>query len=847
MVLGAMLVCVAIAYMPSAYAGMAKWPAHHFLLYGQAPKSNLDKNGTKGAAAGLEPMVSGKGATRTNGQFRDGQMDWIGAVYRASGFKPPVLRPIVNMPGNVSGADPDSRAYAVFLFDWSHSFREGNDAIGETGGYLGIASRDHNLCGSKVHDGWIGFNRSTAAHHLGHNPAPANVTFFDTLAHEMFHSVQAAYVFEAHCDTDYWISEGMTEGVAQWMFKRRFGYELGAKFATRSNQGVRPYQLPLYLSTYQNENVWYPSGGMMETGKQLGYGAASFWHFLIEAYGKLDFLHVLMSNRVGQRSWRNEIKWLDRGLGDAPGFHKDRLYALYPEFITAYASWGGSKFPKVPALGAHGQMTLSSPEAAFRQWLKLGFKRCRQITVEAGKVATVRFLTVAPIAARCLDVKYKVPPGAYTGTDEVAPMIEVLGTSEDDLDGIHLGVAREKGLARTTLCWKLQHGHYHPGTPRCVLKVNQFAPASGKIDSVWTAGRSWNDTLRLSKSGKTAVIDKIYIVSNVRLHPWKTKAVKISLHFGLPLTKTASGAAAGPPKGHAMPRPHGAKTAAKSRAGHGSAGSQSAMEARARDLAAQMRTMARQMMSGKGGGMPPAIKYGIVPAGMAAMPSLTDLGTFSFRRRDGRRVTVMPVPPMGSRELQFGETGPLHAVVMIEGGTRQESSQLCSWGRDTLAGRVTELGVKRLVIKLDANICAMNVGGSGCSQNGCAKVDHVGATLYLPGGWRYYASLAPVNVVTPGMKDYIRRFASYSLSDFSSSPDGKTLKATPSASNGVVKLVGQSKGGGAGFATSAVHCTCTCNEFSKLMYQTLEGGNAASMSDAGVCIKRCKSQYQSCM
>ena len=826
---------------------MAEWPAHHFLLYGQAPKSNLDKNGTKGATAGLEPMVSGKGATRTNGQFRDGQMDWIGAVYRASGFKPPKLSPIVKLPGNVSANDPDSRAYAVFLYDWSHSFRSGNDAKGETGGYLGFPSRNDDHCGPKVRDGWIAFNRRTATHHRGHDPAPKYVTFFDTLAHEMFHSVQAAYAFEKHCDTDYWISEGMTEGVAQWMFKRRFGYELGAKFATRSNQGVRPYQLPLYLSTYQNEDVWYRSGGMNETGKELGYGTASFWRFLIEAYGKLDFLHVLMSNRVGHRSWQNEIRWLDRGLGDAPGFHADRLYALYPEFITAYASWGGSKFPKVPASGAHGETILSSPEAAFRQWLKLGFKRCRQITVEAGKVATVRFLTVAPIAARCLDVKYKVPRGAYSGPDEIAPMIEALGTSEEDVDGIHLGIAREKGPTGTALCWRLQHGHYHPGTPRCVLKVNQFTPASGKIDSIWTAVRSWNDTLRLPQDGKTAVIDKIYIVSNVRLHPWKTKAVKISLHFGLPLTKTASGVAAGPPKGHAMPRPHSAKTAAKSGERHDSGDAQSSMEARARDLAAQMRRMARQMLSGKSGGMPPAIKYGIVPAGMVAMPSLTNLGTFSFRRKDGRRVTITPVPPHGSRELQFGQTGPLHATVTIEGGARQESSQLCSWGRDTRAGHVTESDVKRLVIKLDADICAMNADGSGCSQSGCAKADHVGATLYLPGGWRYYASLAPVSVVTPGMKDYIRRFASYSLSDFSSSPDGKALKATPSVSKGVVKYVGQSKGGGAGVSVSAVHCACTCDEFNKLMHQTLEGGNAASMSDAGICIKRCKSQYQACM
>lgn len=832
------------------------WPAHHFLLYNAAPKNDADDpSNIDGLAVGLTPMVEKKGTAKSTGEFRDGQMDWIGAIYRQiAGFRPPALDPVVHLPGEPPSAAAEKRAYAVFIFDFSKvNYRQGSDRKGLVGGYVSLPSR-HNHCGPRSGNGWIGFNESTPTHALGDNPDPESIEFFDTLAHEMFHSIQARYEFEEKCDSNYWISEGMTEGVAQWMFKKRFGYELGRRFPGRHNQGMRPYFVPLNTGTYDDQNIEIPSGGMEEKHIHVGYGTASFWKFLIESAGGLKFLGNLMKNEIsGPENLRSELKWLDQGLIGSTAF-KHGLYAFYPEFITDFASWGGTKFPRVPTKSHPNGQRYASADQALKQWLKLAFRDCKHVQILPGQTKNID-LHIRKIAAACIRVTYTVPPRTYAtvGNDSsegVTPTILAMGHSKEVVDGIHVGVAKSHSPSGTRLCWK--KGRYDPGRLKCVLKASDAELPSGVSEgavasNMWKAARSFNaGMISAAGAGPPAVTRRIYIISNVRVKPWKTKPVDVLLQVGLPLTKLASGKPAGPPKGKAIPKRKHAKAPGKG--GHAKSSTpEQAGEQRALDAKAAAMRMGRQMMSQiKSGGL-----YGAGAGfGMDIPGSLAELGNLSYRRSDGRKVTIVPVFPAPNGELKLGQTGPLYAAVSIENSNTLENSSLCHpqrVGPKALpVGRVLESGMKRLVVKVDTDICAFRPSPK-CPRSACPKVDHIRATLYLPAGWRFYASTAPINIITPGIKDYIERFT------------GKPYKAvnfptpvSPTAPPKVTHAGGQghtaSKAGGGQLKwADSYKCNCTCDEFDNFTKQTLYAPSAMVDQRMQKCTKVCKTRYSVCL
>lgn len=683
-----------------------QWSVDRFLVYAEGPTKPAVPEEVSSAADGLsyQPMPH-------NTRIED-ELHWIAGRYENASLMDPNLGPVVDRPGG-------GEAYAIFLFSFAGS--DGYDP-GTEGGY-------HSL--------WYGGCQGPASGYLAFNDkGAARSEFFRTMAHELLHAVQRSYYWTWCAIRDRgWVKEGMADGVSQYVFARKFGRDAGARSGIRSAQGLRPYQVPLNFEAGAEGSVPRVATDDSLSRPEIGYATSSFWRFLTEAAGGPAYLGTLLRRSVGGANAPSDaLRWLNEGLKADPAFNGDELYALFPEFVTEFASWGGARYTVV-AEEDFGD----DRDAARREWLRLAFNGCEEIVVRPGDPKSVD-LSIDPMAARCVRVRYRAP---FVDTP---PLIEAVHRSKKPLDGLHLGVAWERGPGGERNCWK-RGSTYRPGKRRCVVKAQQLK----STDSRWA--RDWNDasipsalTARRKAGTRMADTEKVYVISNVQpKSPWETKAVEVTFRVGLPATELDSGEETGPPKA-SVPKESEAVREAVEKA---KSGEQVSMD--------EALELVEEMLGGMNPeGPTPEQMYGAF-GGVGPPVAIGEMGSFTFERGDGEQVTVQVMPAEDGAQLSFGETGALHGSVSLDTDNTVQNSSLCE-STEALIGLVVESSEDRLVLRISADICEWNQATPLSCVDGCPKVDHVGATLMLPAGWRYYASSAPETIVTEGIRDYVRRF-----------------------------------------------------------------------------------------
>lgn len=802
-------VVAAALLLPAGLRAAGNWEADAFMFLGEP-----DGIPTTAAAA----SNSGKGVERIDtpvAEVREDQLGRFAAVYQAENLRSPVLDPIGT---HANG----SKVYGVFYFGFAGS---GMNRHRDSGGlYMPIPNQSRSAGCRPIRSGFLAINADKDLADEGRHL---------TLSHELFHAVQAAYPFRQGCMLYYWLNEGMAKGVEQWMYARDHnGTEPGEVWGNRGSQGLRPYHVPLHyepaLKRPDGSHVTYPyevTGNMTITRKQIGYGTASFWRFLIDVAGGLEFLGEMMEAPISDDSAEGRLAWVDDGFGRTNAFGNDRLYALYPEFVTEFASWGGTRYTKIAykkdAVGEFG----SNREEARDVWLRLAFDNCSEVEIGPGETKPVP-LDLERVAARCIEV-------TYTGVEvETTPVVEAVHDVSDALDSLHLGVAWETGPDRDFNCWK-EGETYEPGEPRCILKVQQLKSSEGR----WA--RDWNDGPVQPGDDTT----RLYVLSNVQKNePWYTPIIEdLTFRVGLPVTETASGETGGPPDGTALKEDEKMKALAEKSAAGAEISTAEAMEAASE--------MMQQVMSG----MTDEALYGAT-GGIGLPIAAVELASFSFALPDGRRVTLQPMPNEDGSQNAFGDTGPLLGALTLESSpSRIDSSTLCESNRARV-GSITESTEDRLVIRIAADICRMDTARPMACADGCPQVDRVDATIKLPAGWRYYSSSAPEPVVTEGIRDYIRRF-----DDVVPGPSTTPRPAPPlpqpsddsdSGEDGATGLAREDDASDDG-EEPQFDCACTCAEYDELI-AAAEEATATMPPDLDVlervdaCIGQCFEQYGAC-
>ncbi len=211
-----------------------------------------------------------------------------------------------------------------------------------------------------------------------------------TLAHELFHAVQASYpLFQSHnCKSGTWLGEATAEGFEVYAVEEL----LGRTFAGADYEdGLLPraYDSSLYVAPLVD-------GGDPDTG----YDTGSFWLYLAEMAaagpGKIpelnggardiSYLHDIF--QIGRAGFdqASELTWLKDAL--ALRFRR-RLPGVFSEFITQFAGY-------VPArAGAPGDV------GAWREEL---FDYCLQQELTQSAPRVDFSLSFAPVSAQCVAI-----------------------------------------------------------------------------------------------------------------------------------------------------------------------------------------------------------------------------------------------------------------------------------------------------------------------------------------------------------------------------------------------------------------------------------------------------------
>lgn len=271
-----------------------------------------------------------------------------------------------------------------------------------------------------------------------------------TVAHEIFHAIQARYPQPARDDVrKAWITEGLPDAIATRALRgHRFmhapAYAFPENFRVGSIRygkvlGLRPYDYPLDLSEVPSQLAIKPAlGGRAEIRELMGYMSSGFWRYLFEdvaSYGE-EWVHLpgLMEQRGTGSSVREEtLRWADRAASTAmPGFRG--LYDAFPDFIAKRVAYPDREANSRQDVFAH-------PE-----WLQYMFQDgCPLATFGDGQAPYTVELDIRPMAARCLRLKWvgtRLPhSGAPSAQVTVTPMSTDTGLATQSIRMGHRGKA----------------------------------------------------------------------------------------------------------------------------------------------------------------------------------------------------------------------------------------------------------------------------------------------------------------------------------------------------------------------------------------------------------------------
>lgn len=321
-----------------------------------------------------------------------------------AGFKAPEIEPVVR---NARGES----AFRVYYFDYNRE-DHGTDAP---------AARRSSSCGTVTPTIWLNGQKFLIDGVL----EPKD---YQDLAHEVFHGVQARYpLFIAHCagDPGAWITEGTAQAVGADLAAysiRRVDYPHRTEESWAAHRwGLRTYDRPIYIGTPNNASE-----------RSLAYAASSFWRYLgehvarhggadIEAYKPdysylIDFFNTVPESPISEGG---SMFWLDQQLRNREGKFKLGLNQVYPEFITIFAAYGGTRVNPPSRTPAENRSA----------WLRNVFltSKCPEIMLDIPKS-----LPIEPVAAECFR-------GSWPRSQPHDLQVRVQGQSKERLQALKLG------------------------------------------------------------------------------------------------------------------------------------------------------------------------------------------------------------------------------------------------------------------------------------------------------------------------------------------------------------------------------------------------------------------------
>lgn len=643
-------------------------------------------------------------------------------------------------------------------------------------------------------------------------------------AHELFHAIQFTYrrQFASLPDNSLadlkWttILEGMAEGAATHLTVRAFRGYLDRE---RDRRWLGGY-------AYQ-EGFLTDEGPAALLSPTDPYNAGSFWFHLAERFGGLSILDQLM--RVGLPGPRPTseqlLEWLDNGLRFFP---KERLFSVYPHFITELASYGGRRYKGVS-------------ENDWQQWV-VGYCDWEEMTVTSStEVVSVTLDYLKKMGTACARVHWKGLP------EDGTLKVEVRHPEKAVVDQIHLGTVSSTYEGKS--CWE-----HVAGNRRTSCELERLTAPEQSPEGWW--GKTW----RLPDAGYGSDGSALFVLTNNAFEPWKTQAARdVKVVFSFARTPDHTGQKRAPAQGLHL------KIGAPTTPGKGGA-----VPALAPPKLGQPAAAPGPKASPGETGAPDAERpsywqyrtYGINPDPpvqetlgqnlLPITPIVIPKGT-GPRAIDGPRYIVTPHP---GKPLPLGYTGPLHGFVLYEEPPDPErpgslggavigkiGSPMCPDADKRPIGQVLVNTTDLLKVRVQTDLCTIKLGARALTV-----VERLDVTVVLPFGWRYQEP-APKAEITPGVDYYVLRYFARVEGRLEGDwPFGNPKPdITPGTAGGPTD--GAATGGSATGAPLSAPCDCSCAGYQKVQDLSKRRGDPkaeAEMKALMPCLKPCIMQWTGC-
>jgi hypothetical protein len=766
----------------------ADWPAEQFQVQTREPvtaeKADIQREieaGT-GTFESLWDSVAGPEGSEWQGVAAqaEGWMNEIGGIYRRGGHRAPYIEPIVS--------DNGVPKYRVYIFPYTGSRTRGNYTYAGGGYQL-------SDCAGSSQINWVSYNADMIPPGLA---LPKDK--YSTFAHETFHALQYGDQLMANCmGGNLWITEGMSEGASLYLTNRKWPGYSGRLNGSYSATGLRHYDWPLIFTTGRL------SVESRSVEGRTGYLTGSFWYFLAENFGGAKVFPHFLEKPLSRNPDRDELtRWLDDRLRTEPDIQAG-LYLTYPQFVTAFASFGGGRYTRF------ANRSLGHGEAARSVWLEEAFSTCREITLTPDDSTKEIDITIQPIAAICIRLRYE----GFSGN--VTSQLEVVNPRLDRVDQLHLGWAWKIGPDGEQNCDQ-EHKSQKTLWPPCLIKAfTQTGPTAG------TYARTWSEeTIDFGPSSGTA--ERILILSNVAEEPWKTRDVSgFKLKAGL-THSTLNGEPAEPTD----------------------------------QMPVQRKTNPPKSI----GEIGKEELYGLQTEPPIGKDVMTGVGLHPYvpRRSQGARPGISGGYSVSITGLAYGQTGAVKGAVVLQAQDPRSqggiiSSLVCKDAADKPVGEVVKSDESAFQVRVDADVCQAGPSTARqCERSGCPVVDHVNGTVTVAFGWRQFNSTAPVDIRTRGVQAYIDTM-----------PDSLQEAMRHGVGTAIPDLTGGPGGdgvgpGGDGDGSSVSDglqepCACTCEELAatdaagaeyKARMAAGEQPTMSQVSNLGRCVTECQREYMMC-
>ncbi len=264
---------------------------------------------------------------------------------------------------------------------------------------------------------------------------------YQTAAHELFHAVQAASVYEAvgepaKCDIGDWISEGTADAIAYYVTRKikRFAFRNSNSIRRSSKQFFKLWGLRPYFKTL-SKNV---------EDANDGYYTSSFWRHLAEInfqkkkFGhrghqgsrkeRVDYSYLvdLFSRRLnGAGAFMQEAAWLDKWMRG----YKFVTKGLGPVHAQFAASIADHMRTRIPTIGG-----LPGGDRENKLLWRLFGNYCKAGTVSKDlPTAKIEKIGVQPLGAVCIRVRIKGP------AEQVDLTIQPMATTSAVIKQLRIG------------------------------------------------------------------------------------------------------------------------------------------------------------------------------------------------------------------------------------------------------------------------------------------------------------------------------------------------------------------------------------------------------------------------